>query len=85
MFQKNYTIFCIIDIDERLASYTLFRLNDILDISLHFYIPHYPMSATKENKHSKEGAMHVVCMGKNDTVLMNDMEEEQMLRLAFNQ
>ena len=43
------------------------------------------MSATKENKHSKEGAMHVVCMGKNDTVLMNDMEEEQMLRLAFNQ
>ena len=42
------------------------------------------MSATKENKHSKEGAMHVV-YGKNDMVLMNDMEEEQMLRLAFNQ
>ena len=58
MFQKNYTIFCIINID--VVSYTLFRLNDIVDISLQFYIPYYLMSATKENKHSTEGAMHVV-------------------------
>ena len=54
---KKWLLFCIIDID---LSYTLSKLNDTLDIFLQFYIPYYLMSVAEENKHSEEGAMHVV-------------------------